>query len=201
MNEDDSEQTTVNSASDQKEKNKQAKDKANNNKATKAVKGAAKYFIRAHIVPICIGIFAIFQILIIIGILQVLLSMPGMILGKLKEFGQNLLSSIVGALTGDNISFTIDKEDEIEVAQYIQDMGYDVVGYGFADAQYEKKEDSTGDTGIENPTITDIKGINGRNYIQQYLVQNEATYTVAAWSIKGWLTTWGRMDGRSRRNC
>ena len=189
MNEDDSEQTTVNSASDQKEKNKQAKDKANNNKATKAVKGAAKSFIRAHIVPICIGIFAIIQILIIVGILQVLLSMPGMILGKLKEFGQNLLSSIVGALTGDNISYTIDKEDEI------------VVGYGFADAQYEKKEDSTGDTGIENPTITDIKGINGRNYIQQYLVQNEATYTVAAWSIKGWLTTWGRMDGRSRRNC
>ncbi len=199
MDEEENEQSTVKSLEEQKEESKQAREEAkervNNNRVVKAAKNAVKTFIRTHIVQICIGIATLFLILVIIGILQFLLSMPGMLLGKLKEFGQTLLSNLIGAMTGDNISYTIDKEDEVALAQYIQDMGYDVVGYGFADAKYEVNENEAGDTGIENSTISDVKGLNGRNYIQQYLVQNEAIYTLSVWSIKGWLNTWGGITG------
>lgn len=189
MEEDDNDQSAVNSIGDEKEnlkqKNRQAKDKINQNKGVQFAKKSLKNFILAHLSQVCFFVGIIVLSLIIIGIIQALLSMPGMVLGKLKEFGQYMLSQIVGFFTGDTVTTRIDGEDVIDIAQYIQDMGYDIEGYGFGKVEYEEDEDTTDKVGIDNSNIKNIDDINGKNYLLEYLVQDQAIYTPTTWSWKG----------------
>ena len=81
-----------------------------------------------------------------------------LLIETIKEFGQNLWADIVGYFTGNNVTASVTREDQIELAQHLQDMGYDVIGYGFADASYEYDDEENSDKidGFTNDTITDI---------------------------------------------
>lgn len=183
----DDEKSTVQSVGDQKEQNDQKKQ--NFNEETEEVREKVRTnvltFIKNHFPLIAKIVLIILAIIFIIGIIQILITMPGLILGKLKEFSKGILANVQGWFTGDNISATISKEDEIELAQYIQDMGYDISGFGFADVKYEDNpDDAERDNMITD--ITDENESHGvRNYLKAYMVQNEAIYTLSTWSANG----------------
>lgn len=176
----DNNESTVNTAGEQEGK-KQGKKKNNNGNAIQRI---IKFIVK-HAVAVGYISVAILIIIFIIGILQILITMPGLILGKLKEFGTKILAATEGVFNGNNIDKRITKEDENELAQYIQDMGYDIIGFGFGDvkANEEKIEDGEDD---DDDSKVQIELLNGdKNYIKQYLVQNAAIYTPTVWNIKG----------------
>ena len=182
---DEENKSTVNTIGDNQEQKQQKKLENQNNDRKEKQRHNVISFIKKHFSIIWKIVLIILIILFIIGILQILITMPGLIIGKLKEFGSTFLSGVGGWFTGDNISAKISKEDQIAIAQYVQDMGYDIVGYGFGDAEYEKDNDLTRKKGIENGKIVNIKNLDGKNYLKAYLVQNEAIYTLSIWSLGG----------------
>ena len=151
------------------------------------------------IVPILIALLVIIGVL---GTIAFLYYMPGLWVERVKEFGRNLWGDIEGFVTGDDITPKVSKEEQIELAQRIQDMGYDIVGYGFADVKYEY-DDGISDKDGQKILAEDIEGytngkivgfnsaIDGRNYLQAYIAQSEAIYVPSIWSVMGFFNSVG----------
>lgn len=173
----------------QKDQNKQAK----GNNIQKKVKDAKKIqkglkFVIANIGWIAPILIASLIIIYVIGIIGLITSLPGLWVEKAYEFGKNLWAGVTGFVTGDTITPTVTEEDQIALAQHIQEMGYDIVGYGFADTKYEyDDEENVGEIdGYTNGTITGLnQSVDGRNYLQAYIAQSEAIYVPSTWSISG----------------
>ena len=189
---DEENQENVNTTGGNEEQRKQQSQNNNGNitsKFEKAKNWAQKYSKWTKYLPLIVNvIIVVIIILILIGIIQFFTTMPGMYLENIKRFGANVWGEIVGFFNGDNITSKVTKADQIELAQRIQDMGYDVVGYGFADATYEysNQEDSEEIDGITNGTIIDVSPFTySKNYLQTYIAQSEATYVLSQWSILG----------------
>lgn len=134
-----------------------------------------------------VGLVALI-IILVIGLIGFFTSLPGTFIESIKEFGQNLWSGVIAFWNGDNATASVTEEDQIALAQKIQDMGYDVVGYGFADAQYEydDAENAEDIDGIQNGKIVGISPFSSsKNYLQAYIAQSEATYVLATWNLVG----------------
>ena len=124
----------------------------------------------------------ILLIVLIVGLLSSFLSMPGMILENLKQAALSAWNNFLSFFDGNHVDRMIDEEDEIQLAQRINAMGYDIVGSGFTDVT-EYNEDGA-------PTKLG-QFSDGRNYLRVYLVSNELTYTIAQWSVAGsWQAFW-----------
>ena len=199
---DEENQDNVNTTGKDEEKREQKKQNKNQNnakdtakKAEKVKKTAEKFKGWIKYLPIIIKVVIITIIVIIlVGIIMFFTTMPSMYLENVKEFGLNLWGSIIGFFTGDNITATVTEEDQIELAQRIQDMGYDIVGYGFADATYEYDNEANSEDidGITNGKITKISPFAySNNYLQAYIAQSESTYVLSSWSILGRLQEMG----------
>lgn len=193
---DEENQDNLNTTGQNEENRRKTKQNNNNSNAKKIAQNAEKVKKLANkfkgwvkYLPIIIkAIIIILIVLILIGLIQFFRTMPGMYLENVKEFGLNLWGNIVGFFNGDNITVTVTEEDQIALAQRIQDMGYDVVGYGFADATYEydNADNSQDIDGITNGKITKVSPFAySNNYLQAYIAQSEATYVLSTWSIKG----------------
>ena len=149
----------------------------------KAAFMAVKGFMAAHFVPIIVVlVLAIF----IVGIVGYTIYMPGLIRGKFNE----VVGKLVRVWHGDNYNLSIDAIDEekrIELLQYLNDMGLDVVGYGFAPG-VKFEEDENGKQVITEYTthliggeeykdnddgIIDAKG----DLLYYYLMAAERAYT------------------------
>lgn len=117
------------------------------------------------------------------------MSLPGTFIESIKEFGTTLWGSIVNFFTGEGVTTSVTEEDQIALAQKIEDMGYDVVGYGFADAEYEYDNDTAVAEDIDGVTNNKIIGISkidsSRNYLQAYIAQSEAMYVLSSWNLLG----------------
>ena len=196
---DNEELENLNTSSDQmmsdnqKEKLNETKDKAKD-KAKDASKKLLKNpkvsaFIIANIVPILIVIGIILLILILIGLLAFLTAMPGMILEKIKDFARSIWGDFVGFFTGDSITATVSKDDVLNLAQYIENMGYDIESCGFGKAVYE---DASGEDKNKTKKLKSIgKSVDGKEYLKAYIAANEATYVLATFSLNGFLTEMG----------
>ena len=115
--------------------------------------------------------------------------MPGMFIGKLKETGKSLWRGVVGFITGDYDY--VDSEDVIKLAQYLQDQGYDVQGYGFADVKYKDDSESTTQKG-KTKQIEEVIGVKYRNnYLHSYIAASEETYQLSRYSVWGDLQSTG----------
>ena len=115
-------------------------------------------------------------------------TLPGTYIESIKEFGEKLWGGLIHYYSEDIVTSSVTEKDQIALAQKLQDMGYDVIGYGFADASYEHdNEENAGDIdGFTNGTITGISTLSdNRNYLQAYIAQSEATYVLANWSVAG----------------
>ena len=98
-------------------------------KAGGAVGGSATTGALAAILPyLLIALLIILVIMIIIGIIAFLLTMPGMFSGKISAIFEDIGQSVKSLYSG---SVNVSNSEVMELANYIEDMEYDLIGYGF----------------------------------------------------------------------
>ena len=168
---------------------KQAKRQKNRNPAELKKKADRIKTIGKYLPAILQVLLIIYIIMVVLGVITLLITMPGTFVENILDFGSKMWASIIGVFNGDNITASVTQKDQLELAQRIQDMGYDIVGYGFADAKYEYDDQANADEidGFTNGTITSVTPLaNSKNYLQAYIAQSEATYVLSTWSF------WGR---------
>lgn len=119
---------------------------------------------------VIIAVVAIVAIIaFLIGIISFFLTMPDIVRGRVIELADGIWTNIKGVFTGEATAKVKD-EDIVNVAKYLENMGYSIEGYGFGDAKRD-----------ENGRITEIKG----KYIPAYLAAENKTYIIAnnSWNI------------------
>lgn len=116
-------------------------------------------------------------ILLIIGFIGFFVTLPGLAIDKILEACENFWRWAVG-----DESIEIKDQDVDNLANYIQDMGYDLVGYGFISPGKVTNDESTGKITVdwENSELQNLYG---------YILANERTYTTQGLSY-GLLSTW-----------
>ena len=151
---------------------------------SKAEKGLWK-IILTHL-PICIIIIIIILIILyVFAFYGFVSSMPGMFIGQIKKESKSLFHILTDWIwTIRPKQETIDKDEVKDLAQYLENMGYSIVGNGFADVTYEDN------SGTKDPGKTKtIKKVTDRRYInnnlEAYMLANEATYDLAQNSLGG----------------
>lgn len=197
MAENDSNIHTTGADKEQSNAAKEAK-KKNTNQVDKQIKNVKRIKKAKDIItkyPIIIKVLiAVLIFLVCWGIIGFFITLPGTYIESIKEFGQTLWAGIIGSFTGEGVTASVTEQDQIELAQKLQDMGYDVVGYGFADASYEYDNEENADEidGFTNSKITGISTLSdNRNYLQAYIAQSEATYVLANWNVLGAIKSGG----------
>ena len=193
-NDNDNNVSTTGADKEKRKQDKQTKNQ-NTNQAQKAQKAKkqmsiVKKFIKLIATFPVIGyvLIAILIFLLCWGVIGFFTTLPGTYIESIKEFGQNIWAGIIGSFTGETVTARVTEKDQIALAQKLQDMGYDIVGYGFADPKYEydDEEDAESLDGFTNGKITGISTLaDNRNYLQAYIAKSEATYFLANWSVAG----------------
>ena len=144
-------------------------------------------------IPIVIVILAIIGVIGFIGFFTV---MPGMILGKLKSFGLKIAGKVMGVLTGDSQTVKVTQEDIKDVAQYVQNLGYDIQTFGFADVKYKKQKNKDGETTKKSTKeIEKIIPINNdkvNDYLTAYIAADAQTYVSSSYSLRGAFVSLGK---------
>lgn len=145
-----------------------------------------KAFIVAHL-PLIIGIIVvIIAIIFIMGLVMLYTLMPGLILGKLDELAGNIWANFYGFFTGDYTTATISKQDVINLAQYMENMGYDIQTYGLGEVTYKEDEKTLNNRNGKSREIEKIgKTVDGKNYLQAYIAAEENTYVLAKFNVFG----------------
>ena len=126
-----------------------------------------------------IVLIVIVIIIIVIGILGFFVTTPQFLWNRLKEIGTDLWTGFKGYVVGMDETL-VNKDDVIYVAQYLYDMGYDLVGMGFAeDVKIAGIKDMDGnEVPIDNEHPKDtIKEIDAP-FLRAYLVAENRTYLI-----------------------
>lgn len=163
-------------------------------KAATNSKGITEFFalLAENIYVVLIAIAVIIILIAFVGIISYIISAPGNITGEIKSWFVNTWKNIEETVVGKP---QVKKEDVISVAQYINDMGYDLKGFGFADPKYDESSKIIQSADWKNgklmATVTEkildlYEGDDNRKYLQAYLAANEETYMKSTDSIAGW---------------
>lgn len=118
-----------------------------------------------------IGI-ALLIIFLIIGFIGFFTTLPGLAMEKFTEACKNFWNWVAGAE-----KIEISENDLVDLANYIQELGYELVGNGFASKSQITRDENTGEiTAVK----TDYEGNPGDtpNYLYAYVLQNERMYTL-----------------------
>ena len=86
-----------------------------------------------------IALLVILIIIFLIGIIVFLLTMPGMVMEQLKAMFHKL-GNKVAAFFGADTTQQIEDKEIFEVLDYLEDMGYDLKGYGFLTEFYDESD-------------------------------------------------------------
>ena len=171
------------------QKKQQAKKVANKAKEkTKKILNnkKVKAFIAAHLPLIILIIVIIIIIIIVMGIIMLLMALPGLFLEQLDEFAGNIWGNFSGLFTGDSTTAKVGKKQVLNLAQYLENMGYDIQTYGLGEVTY-KDDDKTYNN--RNGTTREIekigKSVDGKNYLQAYIAADENTYVLAQYNMFG----------------
>lgn len=122
------------------------------------------------LVAILIIVLIIVIILLIIGAISFFTTVPGMMMDKITEISSGLWQGFKSFFEGNAAYIT--EEDQTTLAEYIENMGYDVVGYGFATPNEIQVQTENTDTGATE-TVT-IKS----KYLFAYLLADYNTYAI-----------------------
>ena len=148
-------------------------------------KNVAKKSLVKILLPILTWVLVFIIILIIIiGIVLFFITMPGMVMDKLKELSKNIGKGIA-AFFGADTTKQVDDEEICGVLDYLEQMGYDLKGYGFL-TDYVGPE---GGEGVERYTAEEAESKEEKNegdikeaksdFIFTYLVSDNYVYTIA----------------------
>lgn len=153
-------------------------------KAKKASKFLAKFknfsFVVKFLFVFWWIVLAIVIIFLLIGAIQFFTTMPGMMIDKITEVTSGLWADIKGFFEGSRAY--IKEEDQVELANYLQNMGYDLYGYGFGSPT------EIGEGG-------EVAKINNK-YLFSYLLADYNTYEKDVGGLQrsfmqGWKNFWG----------
>ncbi len=138
---DQNEQTTngaVQKASNQLQKKgtdaarKKLSKKAKKEITKKVAEGAAKKSVIAAMGPILAYVaIIVFAIVVITGVVVFLMTMPGMVMSKLKKLAYNIGNGIASYFGSDETYQKVDDNEINILLDYLDDMGYDLKGDGF----------------------------------------------------------------------
>ncbi len=118
-----------------------------------------------HVVVTIVVIIAILLIVIfLVGIFAFLLLGPESVRGMLVKFADDIWTSVKGVFYG-QAEAQVKEEQILEVAEYLENMGYSLEGYGFGEVT---RDESTG-------KITSVAG----PYLLAYLAAENKTYMIA----------------------
>lgn len=169
-------------------KKKAAKETAKKAATKTATKLAAKSSLMAALGPILVwAAIIIVAIIILVGIIMFFMTVPGMVMDKLKSFTTDLAKSLASFYGADSTAMISD-EEKYEVLDYLEQMGYDLKGYGFisenvdsSDPNYDEKQGviRDPDTGKIKEARTDIIGM--------YIMSDNYVYTVKNFNEVGLL--------------
>lgn len=144
-----------------------------------AAAGGAAVGGAAIAVPLLIVLVIILIIIILIGVAGFFTTMPQFLWNKLKKLALGIWDGVQGYVIGMDESL-VNKDDVIGVAQYLYDMGYDLVGMGFAESVeiYGQKD--------KNGNIIPVTGDHVKNeikkvdapFLRAYLVAENRTYLI-----------------------
>lgn len=163
-----------------------AKNKAKKVKKKVTKNEKFKMFIKKHFLLIIRIALYILAILILIGLVIFFTTLPGLIIGKIKEIGRNLVGNLMGIINGDSTTAKISQEDINELAQYVQDMGYDLQGYGFGNIEYTDESNNQGANTSKSKQVKKVEdNVEGKNYLLAYLAADQNSYTLSTTNIIG----------------
>lgn len=133
---------------------------------------------------IAVIVIIVLAIISLVAVLVFVFSGPDMLRGQIvqmaDELWTKLKSALVGTIKGDDYGEVTDQH-VIDVAKYIDAMGYDLVGYGFV-----KEDEKDSIKRNENDEIIDIDS----DYITEYLAAENRTYMLSTVSISSLFRWW-----------
>ena len=138
--------------------------------AAKLASGAKKFALLAN--PyFWIALLIILAIIVLIGLIMSFTVMPSNFMGKTKKFVEGMMQNFCSFIFGDGTSPLGSGSEEVkDLANYIQNMGYDIQGYGFGDVEYTK------DTQKQQETVKDTderaNAIDGK---KNFVTEEQAT--------------------------
>lgn len=129
---------------------------------------------------------------VVIGVAGFFTTVPEFLWNRLKQLAQSVWDGFQGYFIGIDES-TINKDDVKGTAQYLYDMGYDLVGMGFAESVeiYGQKDENGNEIPVdEDHSKNEIKSIDAP-YLRAYLIAENRTYIVNnyAFSLKQFATS------------
>ena len=179
------EQEAQNDRSMSNKASESAKKKIQEKLSKTATKNAAKQTLVKALLPVLTWVLVFILILIIIiGIVMFFITMPGMVMDQIKELAREV-GNAVASWFGADTTTQVQDVDIYETLDYLEQMGYDLKGYGFL-------TDYVGDTqdGVERDGETD-KIINAESdFISTYLISDNYVYTIKNFNIStgNWFT-------------
>ena len=105
--------------------------------------------------------------------------MPQFLFNRLKEIATDIWDNLQGYLVGMDEAL-VNEDDIISTAQYLYDMGYDLVGMGFAESVTiygQPDEDGEIVPVTEGHTKNEIKKVDAP-YLRAYLIAENRTYLI-----------------------
>ena len=119
------------------------------------------------------GVIIILAIIILIGYISYFTSIPGQILGKIGTW----LSSL-GKIGQDGI-ITANKEEIINLCTYLEEMGYDVEGYGFVQS-INREGDLTynSENAKGTPSRGKIVSVTSK-YLEAYIISEKKMFAIS----------------------
>ena len=189
-------QKTAQNVKDTVKKVKDIKKKAQHVKNLKNAAHASKFLtaLGPALPYIGIALLVILIIIFLIGIIVFILTMPGMVMEKLKAFFE-ALGNAVAAFFGGDTTAMIDDEEVYEILDYLEDMGYDLKGYGFLTAYWDeddvqKAEDADDSDQEGEPDNGVIRGKDdgkiigaSSEFILTYIMSDNYIYTVKNFNV------------------
>ena len=157
----------------------QAKEFAKQKAKEQIKKMAAKKGLATALAPVLFWAAVIILIIILLtGIIAFLLTAPGLVTGKLKDFAVSLGRNIASYFGADATKFK-DEDEEYRVLDYLENMGYDLKGYGFISKDVDDKDNANYDEVqgvIRDPDTGKIKEANSL-LVELYLMSDTYVYT------------------------
>ena len=175
------------------------------NVASNISQTVAKRVILAALPYIAVIVAVIVGLIFLVSVLAFLLAGPDMLRGQIVQMIDEMATAIktayVSITQGDDYA-AVTKQNVLDVANYIDIMGYDLVGYGFVGFEQTKQKE---DTKTENEsTVTEveysggdsIKTVNGdikevnSNIITEYIAAENRTYMLSTVSLSSLYRWW-----------
>ena len=135
----------------------QVKKKVKEKVKKEAVKGAAKHSLMAAMSTVLMYVaLAIIILFIIIGLIMFFVTMPGMVMEKLKALFEEA-GKFIAAYFGADTTQMIKNEEVYETLDYLEQMGWDLKSEGFLTGYIESEADAPDGTDTSNGVNVDEK--------------------------------------------